>query len=139
MTMADGGMADGGTEHSDKKQGMRHQGGRVQTCTLMATCRPCGDVVVSVSETLIWRSAAAGPGWYAFGCPGCGRLTKVEATTHLLAVLDCLGAVEDVFGGELFGQPAGPPLTMTEVLDLTIDLHATDDLVGLALGADRPS
>jgi hypothetical protein len=122
----------------------------VKASMLMATCSICGDVLIPVRDTLTRRGGGSVPGWYAFGCPSCGRRVKVEADPHLLAVLNCLGAIEDLIDAEALAgltaasAPAAAPtaarvvagpLTIQEVLDLTIDLHAIDDLVALALSA----
>jgi hypothetical protein len=99
------------------------QNGPAAESTLMATCPCCGDVVVTVGATRVGRGEGARPGWYAFDCPQCRRSMRVDAAEHLVSVLMCLGATE-----------VAPPLTLDEVIQATLTLHSTDDLVALATG-----
>jgi len=98
--------------------------------SLLATCPGCGDVVVDVVETRVRR----GPDescWYSFVCPSCARRVQVTAPGHLVAVLVCLGAVEEPEVPELLEQPGGLPLTLDDLIDLALTLDSPDAVSNL--------
>ena len=101
--------------------------------SLLATCPGCGDVVVDVDRTTVVRAhEGKGQGWYSFRCPRCRRTVDVAAPQHLITVLVCLGAAESELSlPEELEQRDDPPLTMDDVLDLSLRLRETEDLVSL--------
>jgi hypothetical protein len=103
--------------------------------SLLATCPGCGDVVVDVVETRVRRGPEAESCWYAFICPSCARRIQVTAPGHLVAVLVCLGAVEEPEVPELLELRDGPPLTLDDLIDLALTLDSPDAVAGLT---ERP-
>ena len=103
--------------------------------SLLATCPGCGDVVVDVVGTRVRRGSDPAACWYAFVCPSCTRRVQVTAPGHLVAVLVCLGAVEEPEVPELLEPRQGPPLTLDDLIDLALTLDSPDAVAGLT---ERP-
>ena len=62
-----------------------------------------------------------------------GSLRRVQVTApgHLVAVLVCLGAVEEPEVPELLEQPGGLPLTLDDLIDLALTLDSPDAVSNL--------
>jgi hypothetical protein len=96
--------------------------------TLLVTCDRCGDVVIEVRSAWVARW---GHGRYGFACPACRARRVVDAPEHVLGVLLHLGAHELLADWSTQDDdPAGPPLTVDDLLDLTAQLAATDFVAG---------
>jgi hypothetical protein len=95
------------------------------TVPIFVECPDCGGLRVDARAITV-RASEEGDQWaYRFTCPSCQR-RAVAATTRLAG----LRAVEAGVALEMWrwpaemgeGHPAGPPLTLVDLLDLRLSL-----------------
>jgi hypothetical protein len=101
---------------------------------LRVNCSDCGDVNVTADEVTI-RNCIDTDGWsYAFSCPNC-HVRDASATSRraALAAMSAGAAMRTWrLPAELAERPAGPPLTVVDLLELRLMLTEPDFIEQLA-------
>jgi predicted RNA-binding Zn-ribbon protein involved in translation (DUF1610 family) len=102
---------------------------------VIATCPRCGDVEVDPADIEVRLHPRPGASRFRFICPWCGSYVEKPADDpRLVALLEGAGAriVRVEIPAEAFERPAGPPLTLDDLLDLMLLLDRDDAVERLA-------
>jgi hypothetical protein len=101
-------------------------------------CPECGDLELA-AEQLWLVLPSLGEAHYDFICPTCDEHVRHVAGEAAIAFLAALIAVEEIdVPAEAIEPKSGPPLTVDDVLDFSLELESGDWAAEL-LGDVRPA
>ena len=105
--------------------------------TIKASCPTCGEVELTPADVSLMVCSHAPLSYYAFTCPRCTEEVRKPADDHVVSLLVSGGVPATVWDvpAEALEPRTGAPLTYDDLLDLALQLSATDLLAPVA--ADR--
>ena len=110
--------------------------------TIKASCPVCGEVELRPADlTLTVMPPAHLSSSYSFTCPGCTDVVRKPADEHVVQLLVSGGVRPEVVEvpEEALELHLGPALSYDDLLDLALQLEATDDLAALAADERMPT
>ena len=102
--------------------------------TIKASCPGCGEVELTSEDVTLMVCSHAPLSYYTFTCPKCVAEVRKPADDQIVSLLMSGGvrAIVWELPAEALEVHDGPALTYDDLLDLGLQLAATDHLAALA-------
>lgn len=107
--------------------------------TIKASCPTCGEVELTPADVTLMVCSHAPLSYYRFDCTTCDHEVRKPADDHVVSLLVSGGVPAQVWDvpAEALEVHEGAPIGYDDVLDLALQLAATDLVAALAAAPAR--